>query len=251
MAQVSRAEREREQYNKGLQRQTYDRYLSPSKIWYYFERQNRAREIFNQYPDAQILELGSNMWWHWIEQNGISPDELTCINISEKELEIGIQDAKSATCAPTFMLMDAHQLDFEDNSFDVVFGAAILHHLDLEQSLREIQRVLKPGGVMFFAEPMDMNPVGRVVRMMTPGARTADEKPFRLGDLRMLRQHFACDFHFEGFCSVPMGAISALLKLPPRNMASKAAYRVDRLIGTLPYLQYWCRHTFVVGRHRK
>ena len=42
--------------------------------------------------------------------------------------------------------MDANKLQFPDNSFDVVFGSSILHHLDINQTLDEITRVLKPNG---------------------------------------------------------------------------------------------------------
>jgi SAM-dependent methyltransferase len=50
---------------------------------------------------------------------------------------------------------DAEQLPFEDQSFDFVFGHAVLHHLpDLEQAFAEFARVLRPGGrVAFCGEP--------------------------------------------------------------------------------------------------
>ena len=44
---------------------------------------------------------------------------------------------------PQFSLMDAHNLQFEDESFDFVFGAAILHHLNMVTALNEIHRVLR------------------------------------------------------------------------------------------------------------
>jgi ubiquinone/menaquinone biosynthesis C-methylase UbiE len=47
---------------------------------------------------------------------------------------------------------DAEQLPFEDGSFDLVFGHAVLHHLpNLHRAFGEFRRVLKPGGVMAFA----------------------------------------------------------------------------------------------------
>jgi SAM-dependent methyltransferase len=50
---------------------------------------------------------------------------------------------------------EAAELPFEDDSFDLVFGHAVLHHLpDLAGSFREFERVLRPGGwVAFCGEP--------------------------------------------------------------------------------------------------
>ena len=47
---------------------------------------------------------------------------------------------------------DAEALPFPDDSFDLVFGHAVLHHLpDLDQAFREFHRVLRPGGTFVFA----------------------------------------------------------------------------------------------------
>src|SRR5204862_217097 len=52
---------------------------------------------------------------------------------------------------------DAQELPFPDDSFDLVFGHAVLHHLpDLDVAFREFRRVLKPGGrVAFCGEPSE------------------------------------------------------------------------------------------------
>jgi SAM-dependent methyltransferase len=47
---------------------------------------------------------------------------------------------------------DAEHLPFEDSSFDLVFGHAVLHHVPhLERAFAEIERVLVPGGTLLFA----------------------------------------------------------------------------------------------------
>ena len=45
-----------------------------------------------------------------------------------------------------------------DGPFDAVIGSSILHHLDIEGALTNIRRLLKPGGVLSFAEPNMLNP---------------------------------------------------------------------------------------------
>jgi SAM-dependent methyltransferase len=51
---------------------------------------------------------------------------------------------------------------FEDcdveGPFDAVIGSSILHHLEVDQALPKIYELLKPGGVISFAEPNMLNP---------------------------------------------------------------------------------------------
>ena len=53
------------------------------------------------------------------------------------------------------MQTDAEELPFDDESFDLVFGHAVLHHIpDLARAFGEFARVLRPGGtVVFCGEP--------------------------------------------------------------------------------------------------
>jgi SAM-dependent methyltransferase len=89
-----------------------------------------------------------------------------------------------------FSVMDAMNTSFEDNYFDIIHGAAILHHLDIKKSLEEINRILKNGGKGFFIEPLDTNPVIRLYRKMTPKARTMDEQPLNRKDIRLIKSIF-------------------------------------------------------------
>ncbi len=52
-----------------------------------------------------------------------------------------------------FVVGSCHEIPLADNHVDVVFGTAILHHLDLELAASEVWRVLKPGGLAIFSEP--------------------------------------------------------------------------------------------------
>lgn len=49
-------------------------------------------------------------------------------------------------------VQDALAMDFDDETFDVVHGIGILHHLDLGHALQELARVMKPGAIGVFAE---------------------------------------------------------------------------------------------------
>jgi SAM-dependent methyltransferase len=45
-----------------------------------------------------------------------------------------------------------------DGPFDAVIGSSVLHHLEIEPALSKIRGLLKPGGLMSFAEPNMLNP---------------------------------------------------------------------------------------------
>ena len=52
---------------------------------------------------------------------------------------------------------------FEDceitGPFDAIIGSSVLHHLDVKATLVKIKKLLKPGGIMAFAEPNMLNPI--------------------------------------------------------------------------------------------
>ncbi len=57
-----------------------------------------------------------------------------------------------------FVRATGERLPFRDETFDVVYGCSILHHMDVENALEEIRRILRPGGSLTFSEPNLMNP---------------------------------------------------------------------------------------------
>jgi ubiquinone/menaquinone biosynthesis C-methylase UbiE len=64
----------------------------------------------------------------------------------------------------TICVMDAHAMTFPDESFDLVFMAGVLHHVNLLKALSEIRRVLKPGGRFVCYEPLQYGPVMRFLK---------------------------------------------------------------------------------------
>ena len=142
-----------------------------------------------------------------------------------------------------FRQADAERLPYADHSFDAVWGAAILHHLDLPRAGAELRRVLRPGGVAVFCEPWGGNPVLGFARRYLPYPgkhRTPDERPLRPADLAPLRALFAV--RVSGFQLLGMAR-----RLFRRE--SRAGGRLDRvdkwLLGRLPVLEKWCRYVVI------
>ena len=53
---------------------------------------------------------------------------------------------------------DITRLDFEDGVFDAAIGNSALHHVDTQVCLKELFRVLRPGGRLLIFEPNLLNP---------------------------------------------------------------------------------------------
>jgi 2-polyprenyl-3-methyl-5-hydroxy-6-metoxy-1,4-benzoquinol methylase len=102
----------------------------------------------------QVLEIGCGTGLFTRKVYALTKASITATDISEELLT----EAKKLLPEAIFKIDDAMNLSFPDNQFDVVFGSSVLHHLEMEKSIKEIFRVLKPGGRMVFAEPNMMNP---------------------------------------------------------------------------------------------
>ena len=50
----------------------------------------------------------------------------------------------------SFSVDNAEEMHFDDNSFDLVIALAMVYYLDLDSFLKEVKRVLKPNGILFF-----------------------------------------------------------------------------------------------------
>jgi SAM-dependent methyltransferase len=182
---------------------------------------------------ARVLEIGSQSWEWCLFQYGYRPQQLTCINISQTELEIGRAQAAKLGMACEFRQMDAHNLEFENGSLDVVFGVAILHHLEFARAMSEIHRVLRTGGKILFVEPLRNNPVARLVRRFTPHARTPDELPLGGSELRLLGINFELDNYYSEMFTVVGAFVAQAFFTTPINPITKFCDRADDLLARM------------------
>lgn len=97
-----------------------------------------------------VLEIGAGCCWASALIKRFNPEcRVYSTDISVKALHKGLQISQILKGNMDYVAAcDAHKLPFRDGLFDIVFGVAILHHLDRpKDALREVWRVLKPGGL--------------------------------------------------------------------------------------------------------
>ncbi|MGO9488116.1 MAG: class I SAM-dependent methyltransferase [Solirubrobacteraceae bacterium] len=102
---------------------------------------------------GRSLEIGSGTGYFSINllRAGLI-DEATCTDISPGMLRTLARNARRVGVEVHTARADAERLPFPDESFDLVLGHAILHHIpDLPRAFTEFARVLAPGGTVLFA----------------------------------------------------------------------------------------------------
>jgi len=188
--------------------------------------------------DQFVLEYGCFNGWSIPELAQCAPRGILGIDISDRA--IGEAKLNYGSIAD-FGVMDCHGLALADESVDVVVGRAILHHLEFDTAIREINRVLRPGGHALFVEPLRDNPAGRLVRLLTPGARTQEEQPLSRSQIRCADRLFRESHHFfAGFASVGCGMMSSFVSRNPSNVLMRLAHRLDLKLAHSP-LKWWMR----------
>jgi ubiquinone/menaquinone biosynthesis C-methylase UbiE len=138
----------------------------------------------------------------------------------------------------SFVLGSAHELPFEDESVDIVFGIAILHHLDLGLAASEVQRVLKKGGRAIFQEPLRNSKLVAHVRGLFPNR--ADVSPFErpLTDKELKDFASPCQYQAKTFQLM----LSRMATFIPffQTPISKTCEHVDAtLLRLFPPLSYY------------
>jgi ubiquinone/menaquinone biosynthesis C-methylase UbiE len=78
--------------------------------------------------------------------------EVHAFDISQDMLRTAQNCADHENVSVCFRAMPAEEIDYPDNSFDMVFARDILHHCDVARCICELVRVIKPGGYMVIDE---------------------------------------------------------------------------------------------------
>jgi SAM-dependent methyltransferase len=141
---------------------------------------------------------------------------------------------------------EGERLPFADESFDRVWGNAVLHHLDVAVAGRELFRVLRPDGVAVFCEPWGENPLLRWARRRLPyrgKERTPDEEPLRARQVRVLGHIFPA-VELRGY-----QLLSMVRRIVQPGRLTAGLERCDAvLLRNWPGLRRFCRYVVLTLR---
>lgn len=115
----------------------------------------RLRTVLSSFEAVKILDVatGSGMFLDLVTSFLPSTAKPIGVGIDQNEKHVLAAQSKYAGKPFQFMVMDSHQLAFEDQSFDIVCISNSLHHMKMpEIALSEMVRVLKPKGLLIVFE---------------------------------------------------------------------------------------------------
>ena len=203
-----------------------------------------------------ILDLacGSGVYALWFAERGA---KVTGLDLSEKMIALATESAAKTEVDAEFRVADmTRQIPFEAQSFDLVFTATALHYVeDLAATMREIARVLKPGGHLIASvlHPMSTArfPLANWEELPDPStwepqyfgsARRSIETPWNAyAEVDKDGQRISCNHHtIEDYWSAITGAglkVTDLAEpLPPEDFAARNMPRYEEAMRVPIYL---------------
>lgn len=165
---------------------------------------------------------------------------VTVIDISVESLKATEKLAQQQGVTLTTLQMDAEELQFPAESFDLVYVNSLFMHVHQQKVLQEGARILKKGGKLVVVEPLQYAPLVQAYRLFSSYRKM---KP-RYATLKMFREgkrYFSEYWHKEFYL------FSSLL-LPVFSVQSNFLHKLYRgvakmdagLLKVLPFLRYGC-----------
>ena len=188
------------------------------------------------------------------------------------DLSPGMLEATSALAKANSVSVQTHLASAEDvmlsqdQQFDIIYAGNLLHHVDIEATLRKLLPHLKEDGVFVSWDPMAYNPVINVYRSMATDVRTPDEHPLTRADIKTFEKLFG-SVATKYFWLTTLVIFVAMFVVQRRNPNKerfwkviltegdkwawlyKPLERLDRvLLAVIPPLRYLCWNVVVIAK---
>lgn len=122
-------------------------------------------------PESLVLDAGSGTGIVTLGflDAGFRPKQMVAYDLSRNSLSISRdqmrKQKKAGSKRVSVVQGNVLELPFEDNSFDLVLSCGVLEYVSLEEGLKEMARILRPGGKLVFI-PVKPSLVGSVLEFL-------------------------------------------------------------------------------------
>jgi len=138
--------------------------ISRAKAWLKAIEKISGLDLKNK----KMLDVGCGWGGHIIAAAQLSADCVGC-DVDSQVLEVAELRTRLYGVGAQFYCSAAEKLPFEDNEFDYIQSISVLEHVqDVRLSIKEMVRVLKPGGVGFVQAPNYWIPVEQHYKIVFP-----------------------------------------------------------------------------------
>jgi 2-polyprenyl-3-methyl-5-hydroxy-6-metoxy-1,4-benzoquinol methylase len=220
-----------------------------SKLNPTFDIYLRMKHLLGDISGKTILECGCGDGWitaELVSLGGI----VRAFDISNESIKITKAFLEKHNLPQNYIVekKSAEELDYPDSTFDVVFGFAILHHIDLNKTIPQIQRMLKTSGIAIFAEPLEGNPFISFYRKLTPQYRTPDEHPLKISDFAPYVKEFSNFSHEEFYLTALIPLFLSNFKLfSIFNKLFIPLKKFDKfLLSNFNFLRNWAWYSILI-----
>jgi SAM-dependent methyltransferase len=215
------------------------------------------KALYNMYEDFStytsekaknkiVLDYGCGVGGITQRVATLNPSKLFGIDISEVSINKAIEEAKKLNLKIDYSVDNCEKTKFETETFDLVFGSGILHHLNLEKSVSEINRVLKNDGEMVFIEPLGTNPLINFYRKLTPKSRSVDEHPFLKKDFDFINSLFEqVTIKYYGFFTL---VFFLFYRNPKKSVIFKMVSRLDDYFFKIKFFKNFAWSMLIVAK---
>ncbi len=193
------------------------------------------KEMVGDLREKKVIEYGCGEGWTTAELAALGGEihafDISSVAVSHAQTFLEKRHLKDKCLISK---MAAENLLYPDEHFDVAFGFAILHHLDLGKAMPELYRVMKAGASAYFAEPLGTNPVINLYRKFTPQYRTEDESPLVLERFSKYCEQFESFEHSEYYLTALFSVGLSYFRLPESAVKyfNRVLLNIDRKILT-------------------
>lgn len=227
-----------------------------SDDWGRFEKIDKALDgytysikVLGDLKGKNVLDFGCGHGWLSVVLAKMGAN-VSGFDISKEAVRVSSEMAEFNGVANSthFQVGSAYNSGFPDQSFELIIGQAILHHLsDKKFVAKELNRLLKPGGkaVFFecFGDSLMLERLRLLVPVPTEGEPHWDEQ-LKYADIEVLKSYF--DVKHKEF-----GFFSRLDRMINNKTINRALLKLDRfLLDNFSFLRRYAR-TIVVELYKK